>query len=107
MKLVVSTFNLHCELEQGTKSFSGEAGVNGFTLKLRPDEGLAGQASVFRTAFNGGEEGGAAEGQLVVCLGDAFDCMRVDLAETKTRFKIVLHKKATNPVFSVVKRDGD
>merc|ERR1712228_5550 len=100
IKVVLSTFNLIVEPEQGPDD-------KRFTLRLKPDDAKRREATYFRTSFN--ESDAALEGQLMVVLPPAFAHERIELHETRARFKMILPKKAAMPTvgLKVTRVTGD
>jgi hypothetical protein len=100
VKLVISTFNLTCELE--------EAG-GGFSLHLAPNQTKQAKASVFRSMFGETMGGATTPGvctRIDVSLGHLFNSQAIEVHETKTRIKVQLPRQVTSKV-SINRVRGD
>ena len=91
IKLVVSTFNLTCEIDENPA---------GFTMRLAPDHSKQSKASLFRSPFGETRHGQTLPADLTkleVVLGPTFNLQAIEVAETKTRLKVMLPKKEAVP----------
>jgi len=81
LKLVISTFNLECQLDENDQ---------GFSLRLRTNEEKRAAAAVFQSSL--GQS--TLESRIdVAVLADRFDLQRVEVKETRTRVKVLLPKR--------------